>query len=294
MHGPCQLRGGRFPERRPTACDIRSHLGQLAARTRPHIRVISGIRFAPRAVMLRALALCAGSLHFIGCAGGVGEPPPRTTRTTPQPEVAASAEATAPRAACPAEAPATWVGAQELRRGGALVFTTSDEHIAELRVRVSSMPWPSALESVDPHLDNIRRGVRVVFESRDPADVPALRKAVTEHARSIAKTCGLALALRTDAQAEPTRSEAASARVTTAHAAPSALVVPGLSPKAQAKPMLRVDTKLKLTPPATSGSSTPAQPPGKFTPPNRLEPKPGDKPGFPRLPGVRPDPIRHG
>lgn len=237
--------------------------------------------------MFRTLVVCAGCLHVIGCAAE-SSAPRRTPRPIPVPgvEPAIRTESGAAHARCAADSPATWVGAEELHKGSALVFTTSED-VAALRARVSELSMPNALQSADPRLDNIRGGVRVVFEARETHDIPALRRAVSEHARTIARTCGLTLALRSHPHGETPRPAAASARVTPAPAPPIVIVGPAVKPKAEAKPKVKLDTKVKVAPPAPSAL------PAKPEPPNWVEPKPGDKPRMPRLPGAPPDPFFH-
>ncbi|NUP06368.1 MAG: hypothetical protein HOW73_09955 [Polyangiaceae bacterium] len=154
--------------------------------------------------MQRLGAYLAVSLVAAGCASDRNDQaPPRTAIKVAenQPVMVADTQskgaqpaAASSRAACPLHSTKGTVGAENVDRGAAVVFATKDD-VSKLRASVATLSKPAALQGANTRLDNVHRGVRVIFEARSANDVAALRRDVTDHARRLAKACGVVFTL---------------------------------------------------------------------------------------------------
>lgn len=225
-------------------------------------------------------ALCASA-----CAGAPPAPPaaPASPARVSQRSAPADSEPS-PDERCALRTARARVGAVELDRGAALVFTTSDD-IGVLRRRVAELDVPPQLERVRPRLDNVHGGIRVVFEAA-PENVAAVQREVHDHARWISKTCGLVLA------PPHARSTAGTPRPGRSETPPPAARDAGAKPKAKASPPRPAPAKRPATTPAKPDSKPKAKPKEPTAPakPKPLAPKP-PPPSLPRLPGPNPEPL---
>jgi hypothetical protein len=185
------------------------------------------------------------------------------------------------------------VGAQMIERGAVLLFTTSDE-VRNLRQRVAELTVPASLRTVQPRFDNVQGGVRLVFEAETAGGLAVVQRAVREHARQIAQTCGMVLAAPLDRTAEQQRGEsppAAADSPASSDASRNTQAARNEQTEAEA------DKSDSTKPPAKSGSEPePAKQPenkpkDSDEPKDDKIPKEDEKPPIPRLPGPHPDPI---
>jgi hypothetical protein len=235
--------------------------------------------------MRLAVVLVIVSLFAAACGGARSvREPPSAPPPAAQPVVAVPpAPATPGDTSCGLRASDARVGAQDVDRGAALVFTTSDD-VAWLRRRVSDLEVPDSLERAESRSDNIHGGVRLVFEAGALGDVATVRREVRAHAKQMAKTCGLVLAAPRDRTAE--RAE----RAETPAARPKADAKPGRTSPAPTK---ADKPKPKKAPPKSDAKPKPKPadtPKAKEKPKPDLQPKPDKKP-LPRLPGPEPVPL---
>lgn len=200
------------------------------------------------------------------------------------------------RVPCPAPTADTRIGVSNVGRGAALVFTTS-HHVVALREHVAELIVPPAMRSVPSRLDNIRGGVRLVFETEAETDVDALRGTVREHARHMAKTCGLVFVKQADATAQEAQAE--EPPPPTPHALdkrhakqrkkgePRQPESKAEKPKVAKRPSEASKTKPKpKSKPKEAEKRTDGQ-----KPPTNDKPKEDKRPPLPRLPGVQPEPL---
>jgi hypothetical protein len=248
-------------------------------------------------IMIIAVGVCGlGSVLGCGSERTVREPA-RVAPPTQQPIAssaqAASAASAEPDPGCVARSPDTRVGAQFTARGAALVFTTTDD-VATLRRRASSVAVPDSLRSAGPRIDNIHQGVRLVFDAEPAPELTAVREQVVEHARQVAKRCGLVLTAPSD-QTQPRPRATAEQKRTPPP--PSAPPKPKLQPPKEAK----ADKDSKKPPKPKSRAAEKPKPADTPAPPEKpreadrpredRKPKEDKKPSLPRLPGPHPDPI---
>jgi hypothetical protein len=188
------------------------------------------------------------------------------------------------------------VGTQVIERGAALVFTTSDD-ARHLRQRVAQLSILTPVRTVQPRFDNIHGGVRLVFEAETAGDRAIVQRVVDEHAREIAKTCGMVLAAPGEWSAEQQREEssrAADSRVSPDRSddAPPARDTQKESDADKSdstKPSDKADAKPEPGPPKQPKPEN--EPKDSDKPKDDKIPKDDEKPPIPSLPGPRPDPI---
>jgi hypothetical protein len=243
-------------------------------------------------------AIAALSVLAAGC--GSHAPTAHSALTSVRPiEPASDSTALVPATArrgdpCNVQAEEAKVGAQMIERGAALVFTTSDD-VHALRQRARDLTVLGSLRTVQPRFDNIRGGVRLVFEAETAADVSNVQRVAREQARQIAKTCGIALAAEGEWAAEPQRKESTS-RNTDLPASPEASRNTAAASDTQKEP--DTDKSDASKPPAKSDAKPePAKEPkpedeakDSDKPKDEKIPKGDEKPPGPPLPGPHPDP----
>jgi hypothetical protein len=249
-----------------------------------------------KALIVFAIFVCSGA-----CVAGCGsDRPVREPSRLPAPIAPGATQMAVDRdpigAPCAAHTPDTRVGAQITERGAALVFTTSDDDVATLRRRAADVTVPTSLQKAGPRVDNIHQGVRLVFDAEPPHDLAALRQEVVEHARRVAKGCGLVLA----APSEHTQSRARQSSEQKQGAERPPAAASSARPKAKPakeKPPEAKAEKPKAKPkasekPKLQDKPKPADKPKEPSKPREdKQPKEDKKPTLPRLPGPHPDPI---
>jgi hypothetical protein len=253
----------------------------------------SGIIF----VALSVGAAACGSNPQVGQPTRISRSPsPPINPTTASTSPVAASTATGQHDACAVRDADTKVGAQMVDRGAALVFTTSDD-VANLRDRAAYVSVPASLANVPPRVDKIQYGVRVIFEVETSGDVPMVRRGIREHARQIAKTCGLVLAAPTDwtaeqrrrAESRPAESPNAQSKATHATKASKEKQKEAQADKSKGKPAAKTDAKPKAKPaekPKPPNSPTNASKPREHLLPQKDKQRP-----VPRLPGPHPTPL---
>jgi hypothetical protein len=210
---------------------------------------------------------------------------------TAPPRVEAAAASHAPRDGCPASSRKARVGSQPVEDGAALVFITSADETTSLRHRVTTLPLPANV-SVDYRTDNIRNGIRLVFESDKPSGIVPLRLELDSYARDLAKRCnithGLPKAPAKPVESKPSEGSSPAPAGSTTTTKPSGTSKPSSSPDTK-KPAKPSDTK-----PSASGSAAPAPPPASSAQkkaPSTALPDPF-KPPPPNLPSPPKDPFK--
>jgi hypothetical protein len=202
-------------------------------------------------------------------AGCAAEAPVRTperpimlSRSAPAASSSVAVEPRSPPSDCPSVNASARVASQPVDGGAALVFVTSPGDTAALRRRVTSLPLPESVAREGFRTDNIGNGIRLVFESEQPAGVVPLRQALHFYARDIAQRCGLTLA--PPKQSRQSKAAGASSDPTTGGAA--------------AQPGTSTPTS-KPTPPADKGKATKPDKGGKKAEPSKPKPAaPGAQP----------------
>jgi hypothetical protein len=227
---------------------------------------------------LRVLSVLA--LLVAGCAPA----PKRGARAQPPQIEGASLEPSSrterPRGMCTAETAEASLAVEDVNRGAALVFTTSED-VRELRQRVIALP-PSPIIRVDgPRSDNVPRGVRLVFEAAPGENVESLRRAVRARAKDLAEQCAFTLGLRVEPIAEsrtPPHAEKPSAP------APAPIESRPIKTEKEAtkpeppKPDVADGGRSKLD---LAPDAEPRKPPENETPRDGGKPRDDDKPRYP-------------
>jgi hypothetical protein len=189
------------------------------------------------------------------------------------------------------------VGVQTIERGAALVFTTSDD-VRDLRQRVAQLSVSAPVRTVRPRFDNIQGGVRLVFEAEPAGDRAVVQRVVDEHAREIAKTCGMVLAAPGEWSPERQREESSrvaadspvsSERSNDTPAAKDTQKESDADKSDRTKPSDKADAKPEPGP--TKQPKPENEPKDSDKPKDDKIPKGDEKPPIPSLPGPRPDPI---
>lgn len=236
-----------------------------------------------RAALLGAIAL------FAGCSA---EPPPRTSPPKakqvrpPEPTPAPVAlRLPAKPTECPSYNASARVAALPVDGGAALVFVTTPGDTVALRRRVATLSLPRAVTSAGSRTDNIGNGVRLVFESDNPAHVSPLRKALDGYARDIAKRCGLTHAPPKQPAVEP---EPSPSDPTTGAPAPKPDAPPPPEKPEEgdaSEPKKPEDEKKNGAAPAPSGEPPPTPPKASGAPlPDPFKPPPPNLPSPPQNP----------
>jgi hypothetical protein len=248
-------------------------------------------------VVLSAVLVCGG---VAGCgAAAPARQPPSPPSVAQQTEQTSHTDPSATHRhsrLCAALTPNTKVGAQITHRGAALVLTTSDD-VATLRRRAADMTASVPSQGAGARVDNIQHGVRLVFEPGPADDLTALQHGVIEHARQVAKGCGLVLAAVSDETAprvvEPEQPRHAERSAPAKQSKPKAKKrhkpdepkADAPTPKKASKSAQKTDAKRKPVP-----ADKPK--PDSDKPKVERRPKQDKKPQLPRLPGApHPDPI---
>jgi hypothetical protein len=257
--------------------------------------------------MRSGIILVAVSVGAAGCGSRppvnepqrASHPPPPVDPSRPPP---ASVAANGNHGACAVRDADTKVRAQMIDRGAALVFTTSDD-VAHLRDRAAYVSVPASLTNVAPRLDKIQYGVRLVFEVESSDDVPMVRRGIREHARQIAKTCGLVLAAPTDWTAEqrmraessrPAERPKAQSKATQATKASTEKQKEAQADKSKGKPAAKTDAKPNAKPaekPKPPNSPTNARKPREHLFPQKALPAEGQATPRSSVAGTTPDSI---
>ncbi|NUO54267.1 MAG: hypothetical protein HOV80_35935 [Polyangiaceae bacterium] len=120
-------------------------------------------------------------------SGGESGTSPPVSAPAPPPALPAPAR----QQSCAGWPHGTAVGVEETTRGAAMVFTNSDD-INALRTRVTEQR-DTGTSNYTVHLDNVRQGVRVVYEPKS-GDKDQLREAIELRARELSKACELSWA----------------------------------------------------------------------------------------------------
>jgi hypothetical protein len=245
-------------------------------------------------------AVAALSVVVAGC--GSNPPTAHSPRVSAQPieppiHSVALVPATAPRGdPCNVRSGEVRVGAQTIERGAALVFTTSDD-VRNLRQRVARLSVSTSLRTVQPRSDNIQGGVRLVFEAETAGEGAIVQRVVREHAREIAKTCGMVLAAPGEWSAEQQREESSPAAANS----PVSSEASEKTSAARDKQKESAADKSDSTKPPAKDDPKPEPDPAKQKPEEKPKdsdkpkddkiPKEDEKPPIPPLPDPRPDPI---
>ena len=134
------------------------------------------------------LTLAVAGLALMGMASGCGS----QQQAVPPPTALAAQQA---GSACPLELPGVKLSADETSDGIAMIFTTDQPAVYELRQRVLQMahsynqrhPGTSTAPSTARvvYIDN---GARLILSPVNPADLPALRAQAQSSARYMAAT----------------------------------------------------------------------------------------------------------
>ncbi len=244
-------------------------------------------------------AVAALSVVVAGC--GSNPPSAHSARTSVRPiETASDSTTLVPATArrgdpCNVHSGEAKVGAQMIERGAALVFTTSDD-VHDLRQRVRDLTVLAPLRTVQPRFDNVRGGVRLVFDAETAGDLVIVQRVVREQAREIANACGMVLAAEGEWAAEQQREESSSGAADS-HASPRASQDTSAARDKQKAP--EADESDTAKPPAKADAKPePAKQPKPENEPKDSDkpkddkiPKGDEKPPVPSLPGPRPDPI---
>ena len=240
----------------------------------------------------RAIARLSAACLAVGCAASHSVPaaaPPPDGSSGPAPGAEVDYQPRAPLPGCPPIG--SRLGVEELDAGAAMVFTASDE-FEELRNRAAA----TALTGAPPNemrLDNIFRGVRVVFEAASPEAVPELQRRVKSQVERTIERCGITPAPPEEASpdAAPPTDHSKKKPVHAPSAKPGAVKPPGKAPAAKPAPKPVGKPKAK---PAGKPKPKPAPPtPPKAKPPTTPPgpPPPNPPPKIPVLPGAPPTPL---
>jgi hypothetical protein len=186
------------------------------------------------------------------------------------------------------------VGAQMIERGAALVFTTSDD-VHELRQRARDVTVLGSLRTVQPRFDNIRGGVRLVFEADTAGDVSNVQRVAREQAREIAKTCGIALAAEGEWEAEQQRDESSTRERDSRASSEASRSTPAARDTQKESEADKSDTskppaKAEAKPEPAKDPKPEDEPKDSDKPKDDKAPKDDEKPPVPPLPGPEPDP----
>jgi hypothetical protein len=246
-------------------------------------------------------AIAALSVVVAGC--GSNPPSAQSARVSDRPlepptDSAALVPATARRGdACNVRSGEVKVAVQIIERGAALVFTTSDD-VRDLRQRIAQSSVSAPVRTVQPRFDNIQGGVRLVFEAEAARDRAVVQRAVDEHAREIATTCGMVLAAPGEWSAEQQREESSRAAADSpVSSAPSddrpAAQDTQKASDADTSDRTKASDKSDAKPePGPAKQPKPEnEPKDSDKPKDDKIPKEDEKPPIPSLPGPRPDPI---
>lgn len=193
------------------------------------------------------------------------------------------------------------MAAQILDEGAALIFTTSED-IQNLRRRAADVTVPEPLRSASAssRLDNIQHGVRLIFEANPTTNPKQLQAQVVEHARQLAKRCGLVLEAPKDGTAaavaarraeQQRKQESASKSTSSSGSKPSGTKLDVKPREADAKKPPAQAPKAEAKKPAPPKPAAADKPKPADKPKVEKQPSDGVKPPLPRLPGPRPDPI---
>jgi hypothetical protein len=182
-----------------------------------------------------------------------------------------------PRGTCRAETPEASLDVEDVNRGAALVFTTSED-VRELRERVIALPSSPTIRVDRGRSDNIPRGVRLIFEAQPGENVEALRRALRVRAKELAEQCVFTFGR----QVEPV-SEISTPPPTAKPSTPAPIEPPikteteGTKPE-PAKPDVADGGRSK---PDLASDAEPAKPPESETPADGGKPSDDDKPRYP-------------
>jgi hypothetical protein len=243
-------------------------------------------------------AVAALSVVVAGC--GSNPPSAQSVQVSARPpEPPADSTALVPATArrgdpCDVRSGEVKIGAQIIERGAALVFTTSED-ARQLRQRVAQLSVLTPVRTVQPRFDNIHGGVRLVFEAETAGDRAIVQRVVDQHAREIAKTCGMVLAAPGEWSAEQQREEssraadspASSERSDDTPAARDTQKESDTDKSDSTKPPDKADAK----PEPAKQPKPENEPKDSDKPKDDKMPKEDEKPPIPSLPGPRPDPI---
>lgn len=244
-------------------------------------------------------ALAALSVVVAGC--GANPPTAHSAQASVRPiEVAGNASALVPATArrsdpCNVRPGEAKVGAQMIERGAALVFTTSDD-VHNLRKRATDLTVLAPLRPLQPRSDNVRGGVRLVFEAQTAGDLTTVQRVVHEQAREIAKTCGMVLAAPGEQAAEQRREESSSRAADSFAASKASQNTPAVrdnqkEPEADKSDSTKPPAKAEAKPEPAKQPKPENEPKDSDKPKDDKNPKGDEKPPVPSLPGPRPDPI---
>ncbi len=148
--------------------------------------------------------LAIGALSLAGCMTSHAHES-TTTQSATQPGTGGSEMG----AMCPLAVPGTPVREQDVAEGGALVFTTTQGDVMELRRRVAQMadlhnrhvarhrqmeqqgtggagPGPMEVPNAQARVEDVEGGARIVYTPADPAQIPMLREQLVRHASEMA------------------------------------------------------------------------------------------------------------
>lgn len=156
--------------------------------------------------MLRTMLLTVAALSLAGCMTSRAHEG-SATHSAMEPAAAQPGTGGSEMSAmCPLAVAGTTVREQDIEGGGALVFTTTQGDVMELRRRVAHMadmhnqhvathqqrehqgtggagPGPAMeIPNAQARVEDIEGGARVVYTPKDPAQVPALREELVRHA----------------------------------------------------------------------------------------------------------------
>ncbi|MBL9022993.1 MAG: hypothetical protein JNL21_12395 [Myxococcales bacterium] len=239
--------------------------------------------------MERSAALPAFALVLLGCsaqaspraAAEVDRPPASAAVATSEQSSAGVAARTTRLTTCPSFNRRARVIARPITEGAELLFWTPDDTSA-LRQRVSALSLPSeVVASAQLRTDNIHQGVRFVFAPKQPSDTIALRLAVHDYARDIARDCGLRFA-PPKAKRQESRPDAPSSSPAPSSPKPRADSKSAAPPQKKPKATTAAPAAPKpaSSAPASSASAAPPAAPiaDPFKPPLPPAPKPPPNP----------------
>jgi hypothetical protein len=241
-------------------------------------------------------AAAALSVAFAGC-GSHQQSAQSARNAAPAPEPSADSTALVPATAsrsdaCSLRSGEAKVGAQVTERGAALVFTTSDD-ARILRERVAELTVQIPVRNVQPRFDNIRGGVRLVFDAETAGERAVVQRVVGERAREIAATCGMVLAGPGEWSAEQQREESPRPADSSVPSRPSETspAQTDTRKESEADKSDRKDKADAKPEPAPDKQPKPENEPKASDKPKDDKPKEDEKPPIPSLPGPHPDPI---
>jgi|RhiMethySRZTD1v2_1073278.scaffolds.fasta_scaffold72664_2 hypothetical protein len=247
-------------------------------------------------------AVAALCVVVAGCASNPPSPPSAPSAWTPARPIEPASHSTAllPATAplgdpCNVRSGEVKVGAQMIERGAALVFTTSDD-VHNLRKRATDLTVLAPLRPLQPRSDNVRGGVRLVFEAQTAGDLTTVQRVVHEQAREIAKTCGMVLAAPGEQAAEQRREESSSRAADSFAASKASQNTPAVrdnqkEPEADKSDSTKPPAKAEAKPEPAKQPKPENEPKDSDKPKDDKNPKGDEKPPVPSLPGPRPDPI---